>query len=1614
MTRRASASFVAAALVVSAVAGAAGPGLAAAATGTQSNFSVTNPTGQDLNVSFESTDQLSSFDVVVYRGDSSETVLDRSAFTETSISGGYRYQYTYTTQDEGRYRAELVGESLQDDAFVDVTEPSVTNVQVSDDTDGDGIVASGDTVRVSADVTDATTQVDGVEVDASAFGVGPNVSLSPGGGDTYTGTFDVDATVPADGPQSVTVAASDNQSNTNVTATPTLRLDTTAPVYATTTLDAGGDGTVDAGEQVTVEVDVTDATTAVQSVTADLSAFGAGGSEPLTNASGSSVYDATVTVAEGGTTDGDYPVTVTARDGAANENQTGVGTLTLNTDPNVTAFDADNSSGRSVGLSFDSDESLGDIVVSVSGAQSASVTEANFTESGSGPYSYAGTYDAPTDGTYTFALTTANDSTDKNGAGGESETVVVDTTAPSLGPVSLTDGDGDGDVTDGDSITVEADVTDATTAVQSVTADLSAFDAGSVSLSTTDGTTWNATTTVGASPTEGDRLASLTATDDEGNEVSADTGTLAVDTSGPAVSSPTLRNGSGGVSVVRDGDTVVVSATVTDATGVASVTADASAFGVGTETLTLDGGDTYTASFEVNGTTAAGDGNYSLTVETTDDLGNANAATTNELTQDVNPPTLSGGSLTGADGDGVVADGETVTVELTVTDATTVDSVTANATALGGGSAVDLSRVGGTDAYDGTFAVDAAGVADGVHAVDVRATDSQGKAAETTVGTLTLDTVAPTAAGLAVTDDDGDGFLADGDSLTVAVSPDGTGSDVRSVDADLSAFGAGSVALADVDADGTWDATVTVDAANADADGAHGGSVTVADEAGQTNTTATGALTLDTANPSLSNLAVTDDADGDGVVADGEAVTVSVTATDATAGVTAVTADLSAFGAGTVALADDGGDWSKTVTVDESNAGADGDYAVTVDATDDADNVGSDTSSSLTLDTTGPAVSGATLTDATGDGVLTDGENVTVEATATDANGVAAVTADLSAVGAGTVTLTDRGGGVWNATAEVDASNAGSDGGVAATVEAADDRGTTGSATTGSLTLDTAGPSVSGVTFTDATDGDGVVAPGDQIDVAATVSDPAGVDSVSVDGSAFGAGTAVSLADGDSDGTYTATLTVDFDAAADDGDRSVPVTATDAVANERTVQTGTLTLDTPPTVSNFSVTVGSDSSLDVSFDASETLTDVNVSLTGAANATLDETDFSVTGTTYETSRTVGANGTVTVTLDRLADANGNDGASGQAATVSVNATGESDDGGGGGGRRVVVVPAPDPDPEPAAETNDSEPTANVSVEAADGGRVSVSVDSARPSSLVDLPVNATSESTNVGLDTLSLAARNGTYSVGVTVRDAPNESAAGDEATAANATTKATTANVTPPNDRTVGYLDVSHTVSDHDIDYAVFRFTVSESRLRERNVSPDEVALYRYHDGAWTELNAILVDERGDRYVYNADTPGLSTFAVAPASGGRVAVTGASVDRARLRTDETATVSAEVANDGTRAATGYVTLRRGNVTVETRRVTLGAGDRATEAFAVQFDARGTYELRVDNVTAGTVEVVEPTPTPTATATRTATPTATPTATATRTETGTGVPGFDPVAAVVSLLVVGMLARRRS
>lgn len=74
---------------------------------------------------------------------------------------------------------------------------------------------------------------------------------------------------------------------------------------------------------------------------------------------------------------------------------------------------------------FDSDEQLANIEVAVSGAETATLTEADYTESGTGPYTYSAVYTATTDGDYTFTLNIAEDSAGNDGASSESTTVTV-------------------------------------------------------------------------------------------------------------------------------------------------------------------------------------------------------------------------------------------------------------------------------------------------------------------------------------------------------------------------------------------------------------------------------------------------------------------------------------------------------------------------------------------------------------------------------------------------------------------------------------------------------------------------------------------------------------------------------------------------------------------------------------------------------------------------------------------------------------------------------------------------------------------------------------------------------------------------------------------------------------------------------------------------------------------------------------------------------------------------------------------------------------------------------------------------------------------------------------
>jgi hypothetical protein len=216
-----------------------------------SDFRADNPDGRTVTVSFEASEPLSEIEVDV-GGDGSAT-LSTDAFDESG-SGPYTYTATYGAESDGTYEFTLgTAQSAGGDGAsgqsatvtVETNEPEITDASLTDLTDGDGAVANGDTVRVSA-VVDGVEDGD-VTADLGGFGAG-TVSLSETSSGTYAASAAVDASSVPDGWVRATVEAT-NQYDASATAeTSELALDTTPP-----TARAGSDRTVTVGESVSFD-----------------------------------------------------------------------------------------------------------------------------------------------------------------------------------------------------------------------------------------------------------------------------------------------------------------------------------------------------------------------------------------------------------------------------------------------------------------------------------------------------------------------------------------------------------------------------------------------------------------------------------------------------------------------------------------------------------------------------------------------------------------------------------------------------------------------------------------------------------------------------------------------------------------------------------------------------------------------------------------------------------------------------------------------------------------------------------------------------------------------------------------------------------------------------------------------------------------------------------------------------------------------------------------------------------------------------------------------------------------------------------------------------------------
>jgi len=154
--------------------------------------------------------------------------------TANGISADGTYEISLVVNDTANNTRETVvpqpdGSTTDISYTVDSTDPSINQISVTDESDGDGTVVTGDTVDITANVTDATSGVDTVTVDATALGGSETEALALDNGSNYTTSLQVDDPEAGDGTLDMTVTATDGFGNSREsTATDAITLETSA------------------------------------------------------------------------------------------------------------------------------------------------------------------------------------------------------------------------------------------------------------------------------------------------------------------------------------------------------------------------------------------------------------------------------------------------------------------------------------------------------------------------------------------------------------------------------------------------------------------------------------------------------------------------------------------------------------------------------------------------------------------------------------------------------------------------------------------------------------------------------------------------------------------------------------------------------------------------------------------------------------------------------------------------------------------------------------------------------------------------------------------------------------------------------------------------------------------------------------------------------------------------------------------------------------------------------------------------------------------------------------------------------------------------------------------
>lgn len=205
----------------------------------------------------------------------------------------------------------------------------------------------------------------------------------------------------------------------------------------------------------------------------------------------------------------------------------------------ITAFNATATGDQNVTVNVTTNEDLAALNVSLSGPENATLTlaDGDFQQKNTDPYVYTATYNGSTDGKYTASLQRAESTDGDVITGSNSDDAAVDDRLPNTVQVNVTDGDDNGLVGPGETITANITVSGD---VDTVSADLTAFGAGTPSTSLnlhgeTVSVNLSGTVDEETAAADGNYSVTVTATDDEANTDSQNSSKLTLDTTAPVV-----------------------------------------------------------------------------------------------------------------------------------------------------------------------------------------------------------------------------------------------------------------------------------------------------------------------------------------------------------------------------------------------------------------------------------------------------------------------------------------------------------------------------------------------------------------------------------------------------------------------------------------------------------------------------------------------------------------------------------------------------------------------------------------------------------------------------------------------------------------------------------------------------------------------------------------------------------------------------------------------------------------------------------------------------------------------------------------------------------------------